>query len=457
VRMPSAHNALSGLRTSVGLVSRTGMVPLNSVRDTPGPMARTVTDMAILLDVISGPDAEDPATIHDAGHPRPSFTSGLKKDALKGARLGVLRQVFPPENTDPRVMANFAKTLAELKAAGAEIVDPFIVPEMDSIPTPPQTSAQFKDDLEKWIAKHPGVPFPSVKAITDSTLLHPLQQAFFEEAAAAKRADEDPATIAGKKNEQLYRNAFTAAMDLGRIDAVVLPTWAQLPTINGDRNTQLVAIPRPAPNDGPTAPSGTLTLVASSLQWPALSVPSGYVDEGLPQGLQILGRPWDDAKIIGYAYAYEQATHYRRPPPTVPPLAGSLANRFIGTWKLVAVQQRDSASGAEKPLASDPSSGQLIYAANGRLSAQIAYAGHEKFPAGAAESFTSYFGRWELDPANGCVIHYVDASLSAAQDGQAMKRFYSFDGAGRLVLTTPPSKDATGRNMITVIVWEPVR
>jgi amidase len=109
-------------------------------------------------------------------------------------------------------------------------------------------------------------------------------------------------------------------MDAAKIDAVVFPTSARLPPVNGDRNTQLVAEPRPAPNAGPTAASGSLTAVASALQWPALTVPSGYLGEGLPQGLQILGRAWDEAKIIGYAYAYEQATHYRRPPPTVPPL-----------------------------------------------------------------------------------------------------------------------------------------
>ena len=145
--------------------------------------------------------------------------------------------------------------------------------------------------------------------------------AFLEAAASAKPIAEDPDTIEALKNEQRYREGFTAAMDAGRIDAVVFPTAAQLPPINGDRNTQLVAEPRPAPNAGPTALNGSLTFVASALQWPALSVPSGYLGEGLPQGLQILGRAWDEAKIIGYAYAYEQATHYRRAPSTVPPLA----------------------------------------------------------------------------------------------------------------------------------------
>ena len=321
VRAPAAHNALAGLRPTVGLVSRTGMVPLNSVRDTPGPMARSVTDMVILFDVIAGPDPTDPATARAEGHRSPAYPAELKKDALKGARLGVLRQIFRPAVTDPRIIAQFEITLAELKGAGAEVVDPFVVPEIDSIPRPPQTPARFKDDFTRWIAKHPRVPFPSVKAIADSKLVHPLHQASLDEAAAARPVDEDPDTIEGLKNEQRYRDAFTAAMDAEKIDAVIFPTWAQLPAINGDRNTQLDAEPKPAPNAGPTALGSGLTFVASSLQWPAISVPNGYLGEGLPQGLQILGRAWDDAKIIGYAYAYEQATHYRRPPPTVPPLA----------------------------------------------------------------------------------------------------------------------------------------
>ena len=320
VRAPSAHNALVGLRPTVGLVSRTGMVPLNSVRDTAGPMARSVADMAILLDAIVGSDPEDPATARAEGHRSPTYSSGLKIDALKGARLGVLRQVFKPTVTDPRIIAHFEKTLAELKAAGAEVVDPFVVPELDAIPRPPQTSARFKDDLTKWIAKHRGVPFPSVKAIADSKLLHPLHQGLFDEAAAAKPVDEDAETIEGLKNEQRYRDAFTAAMDAGKIDAVIFPTWAQLPAINGDRNTQLVAEPKVAPNGGPTALGSGLTFVGSSLQWPALSVPNGFLGEGLPQGLQILGRAWDEEKIIGYAFAYEQATHHRRPPANTPAL-----------------------------------------------------------------------------------------------------------------------------------------
>jgi amidase len=323
VRAPSAHNALVGLRPTVGLVSTAGMTPNNSVRDTTGPMARSVADLVILLDVMAGLDPEDPVTARAEGHRLPTYTGQLKTDALKGARLGVLRQVFGPAVTDPRIIAQFETTLAELKAAGAEIVDPFVVAGFESMPRPLAASpaARFKDDLTKWFAKHPGVPFPSVKAIADSKLVHPLHQTLFDQAAAAGPVEEDPVTIEDLKNERRYQDAFPVAMDAASIDALIFPSWAQLPAINGDRNTQLVAEPKPAPGVGPTALSSSLQFVASSLQWPAISVPRGDLGEGLPQGLQIVGRPWEEAKIIGYAFAYEQATHHRRPPASTPALS----------------------------------------------------------------------------------------------------------------------------------------
>lgn len=320
VRMPAAHNALVGLRPTVGLVSRAGLVPLNSVRDTAGPMARTVADLAILLDVIAGPDSDDAATARNAGHIPKTYSTSLRADGLKGARLGVLRQVFNAQVTDPIISAHFEKTLAELKAAGAEIIDPLIVPELDTIPRPPQTQARFKDDLTKFIAKHPGIPYPSVQAIADSRLVHPLHQQGMEAAAAAKPVAEDPETIEGARNEERFRVAFTQAMSAANVDALVFPTWAQLPAMNGDRNTQIAAEPKPAPNAAPTHLGSSLTFVGSMLQWPAISVPSGFLGEGLPVGLQILGRAWDDANVVRYAYAYERATQHRRPPSTTPPL-----------------------------------------------------------------------------------------------------------------------------------------
>jgi len=454
VRMPAAHNALAGLRPTVGLVSRTGVVPLDGFRDTAGPMARSVTDMAILLDVIVGPDAADPATARSTGHIAPSYQAGLKKEALKGARIGVLRQVFTAKVTDPKILANFEKTIAELKAAGAEIIDPFVVPELDTIPRPPQTPSSFQSDMARWYAAHPGVPYDTVKTLAEAKLVHPLHQVATESAVTALPADQDPVTIEGRKNEVRYREAFTKAMDAAKVDALVFPTWAQLPARNGDRNTQLMTN-EANPKGGVTALGSSLTFVGSMLQWPALSVPNGILGDGLPVGLQILGREWDEAKIISYAYAYEQATHYRVPPPTTPPLADSFASKFIGAWKLIAIRDRDPATGVETPAARAGVDGQLVYTANGRLSVQIIREGRDKIPAGSADGFSSYFGTWKLVPAEGCVIHQQDGNLNYAQTGQAAKRYYSFNAAGHLSLATPPRKrEADGLTISSVFVWE---
>ena len=196
-------------------------------------------------------------------------------------------------------------------------------------------------------------------------------------------------------------------MEADKIDAVISPVMAQLPAINGDRNTQLVAEPKPGADAGPTALGSSLTFVGSALQWPALSVPSGYLGEGLPQGLQFLGRAWDDARIIAYAYAYEQATYYRRPPPAVPPLPESLASRLIGTWQLLEGHQHHRAS-MEKSATDGPLSGQLIYAANGSFSMQIFRIRRKGLP---ASSISSYFGRWELVPDQSQVFLPVRGQL----------------------------------------------
>lgn len=316
IRNPSAHNSLAGIRPTLGLVSRTGVVPLFSTRDTAGPMARTVHDAAVLLSVMAGVDTEDAATLVAKDRKLIPVTGDLHKDALKGARLGVFRQFFTPATTDPRILARFETTLAELKAAGAELIDPFIVPEFDTLPRPGPTAARFKDDMTRWIAKHPGVPYATVKQIADSKLVHPLHQAASDAAAAAGPVESDAETLSSLENDKAFRAAFEKAMTAGKIDAFVMPVWLQLAVINGDRNTQKVANPVPGPGGG----SASTTFAASILRWPAVAVPSGYVGPGLPVGLQIVGRAWDDARIINYAYAYEQSTMYRRPPPTVPPL-----------------------------------------------------------------------------------------------------------------------------------------
>lgn len=152
VRAPSSINNLVGIRPTVGLVSRTGMGPLDSQRDTPGPMGRSVEDVARLLDVMAGVDSADARTAPAQGNIPPTYTAWLDKNGLKGARIGVFRQTLGlQEGADPSIVALFDKAVADMRAAGAEIVEDFTVPAFETFPRPPQTSARTKADWERFL------------------------------------------------------------------------------------------------------------------------------------------------------------------------------------------------------------------------------------------------------------------------------------------------------------------
>lgn len=143
-------------------------------------------------------------------------------------------------------------------------------------------------------------------------------------------------------------------------------------------------------------------------------------------------------------------------PPSASASTEALKARLVGAWKLIAIRDREWASGVETPADRAADDGQLIYTANGRLSVQIVRVGRSKTPVGSADGFSSYFGRWELVPAEGCIIHYQDGNLNVAQVGQAAKRYYSFDAAGHLSLATPPRKLDDQRQVSSVFVWEKI-
>ncbi len=308
VRAPASINNLVGIRPTVGLVSRTGMAPLDSQRDTPGPMGRTVEDVARVLDVIAGVDAADPRTAAAVGHIPPTYTAFLDRDGLRGARVGVFRQALSVgDGADARVAALFEAAIGDLRAAGAVIVDEFAVPGFETFPRPPQTAARTKADWERFFAyEGPTFPVQTVAQLRDAPpgkRVHPLHAPRIAELAAVTLAPEDdPETVQGRQDEQLYRDAFTAAMELAGVEALVFPVWSFPPVLNGDRGQ---------------TPQGGLTFVGSATQWPVVVVPMGFVGEQLPMGMQLLARPWSEGRLIQLAYAYEQATCHRTPPLSV--------------------------------------------------------------------------------------------------------------------------------------------
>ncbi|WP_022975147.1 amidase family protein [Nevskia ramosa] len=441
VRAPASINSVVGLRVSHGLVSLDGVMPLNVFWDTVGPMARTVRDTAALLEAIAGPDARDPISQKSKGHVPKSYTAGLKPGSLKGKRLGVLRQIVPADNSDPRVVALMDQAIADLRKAGAEIIDPFAIPELPELTKDWKGFTRLRDDFDGYLAKHPTAPYKSFKDIVASKkyLAPRFETAFTNQANYEYPADKDPTTPAKQQRSEEIRQLFLKAFDGAKLDAIIYPQFNFPPKKNGDTYTPL---------------GRDQNMYSSITGFPALVVPMGFVDPGLPMGMQFFGRPWSEATLFEIGYGFEQATHHRVPPPTTPPLKDSFASTFIGTWKLVAIADRDPRTGVETPAERAAADGQLVYAANGRLSVQIVRTGREQLPAGTADGFSSYFGRWELLPAEGCMVHHQDGNLNQARIGEAAKRYYSFDARGHLSLATPPSKRADGKEASSVFIWE---
>jgi Asp-tRNA(Asn)/Glu-tRNA(Gln) amidotransferase A subunit family amidase len=279
------------------------MVGLYDARDTAGPMARTIADLVALLDVIAGVDGDDAATAGAAGKIPPSYKAFLNKDGVRGKRLGVLRQAFPPDASDPQVVGLMERAIADLRRGGAEIVDPFIVPEFADFPARPHPLSEVRAAIERYLATTGPEFHKTLAEIARSEKFHPLHEVGLKATATAPPPGDDPIARKLEADEARMRQAYLVAMDRDRIDALILPVASFPPKLNGDRNT---------------TPTGATTWIASGLHWPAAVVPMGYTYEDLPSGLQIIGRPWTEPLLIEIAYGYEQATRHRKPPATTP-------------------------------------------------------------------------------------------------------------------------------------------
>ena len=332
VRIPAAFNGLAALRPTTGLISRDGIAPKNLNFDTAGPMARTVTDLAILLTAMAAPDPADPDGLSRrvfGGHPAgPSaveldYTRFLERGALEGARLGIARDYF---GGDPEIDALAEAAIAAMRELGAEIVDPvtFDGSFVDGVRT--VADYRFRADWEAYVATlGDGVPNTVAEYLeiyrsevaasalpAEATVLSLLER-------ASTTSAEDPAYIDLLENRlPRYTELKTALFDEHGLDALVYPTSASFaPPI---RNPVQSASDPAYVADEVRSPQ---TLAGySSVGFPAVVVPMGVGSAGLPMTISFLGRPYEEGKLIGFAFDYEQATMMRRPSPLAPPPPG---------------------------------------------------------------------------------------------------------------------------------------
>jgi len=301
VTCPSSINGLVGLKPTVGLVSRSGIVPISQSQDTAGPMARTVQDAAILLGVMAASDPADSATTGAAGHIT-DYAKAMDPHSLKGVRLGVLRFIA---GSSPPTDKVFEAALESLKTQGAELVDitEFDFTELRKV-TLPLLLAELKVGLNAYLAGTPA----AVKTRTLADVIafneaEPREMPWFGQElflqAEATRGLDDPAYIHARDTAQrIARDGLNRMFRDHQVVALVAPTtgpaWT-IDLINGDHS------------------GGSATTLPAVAGYPHLTVPMGNVS-GLPVGLSFIGPAWSEAKLLSLGYAFEQATHARRPP-----------------------------------------------------------------------------------------------------------------------------------------------
>jgi amidase len=304
IRVPAALNGLFGLRSTKGLASVHGIIPLAHTQDVPGPLARTVTDLAIGLDVTVGADPLDPATSILQGRELPRFVEALDEDALRGARIGILTNYFGNAPEDREVGDLVREAITLMSARGAVVID-VTFPAIDSILDGTSVIQQeFEADLVAYLHGNPSSPWKTLEEIVESGLYHPAVAGSLARAEAAPGPDS-PQYRAALDRRARAREAVIAFLDAQDLDALAYPSVRRPPGLARDGQLQ----------------QGVACQLSSGTGLPALTVPAGRTEDGLPAGFEILGRPFDDARLVAIAYSYERAFSPRVPPRLTPPVA----------------------------------------------------------------------------------------------------------------------------------------
>jgi amidase len=309
IRSPASANDLVGIRPTKGLVSLNGIMPVSSTQDAIGPIARHVIDAAIMLQVMAAADPADPLT---KAHEHPNYLAGLKAGALKGRRIGVLRVMFGTKPEDQDVNAAMESALAAMRQQGAILVE-LNEPALDADKLNADNDVQkyeFKSVMDAYLGNIPNAPKKTVADIVASGQFnHPALETFLNSALSYQNGTAEPDYKLRLERNVQTRALVTKIMNDNRLDAIVYPLQKRLVVPVSEINQ--------ADRNG---------ILASVTGDPAITVPAGFSKPsadapiGVPVGMDILGRPFSEAKLLSIAYGFEQATHVRHPPESTPPL-----------------------------------------------------------------------------------------------------------------------------------------
>jgi Asp-tRNA(Asn)/Glu-tRNA(Gln) amidotransferase A subunit family amidase len=301
IRGPSSHCCLVGIRSTMGLTSRDGIIPLYLRNDIGGPMARTVQDAVKILEVIAGYDPADPITERCKDLSPFIYESCLEEDGLKGARIGVFRYYTDKPTADPQVKDLFDKAIEDMRSCGAEMVDPFVIPDFEEL-TKDIWCDMFRHDLNNYLASLGGyIPYKTLSEIVNTGHYSAYIERRLKRALKTpEKSDSLCLDVYSEPKNIAFRGCILKAMEELKLDAIIYPTWSNPPRKIEDDNS-------PAGDNSQLIPPHT--------GFPAITVPMGATPDNLPTGLQFVGKLFEEPIIIRIAYAYEQATKHRHPSP----------------------------------------------------------------------------------------------------------------------------------------------
>lgn len=305
IRIPSSWNSIVGIRPTIGLTSRDGIIPLALSQDVGGPMARNVSDAAILLDAVSGYDPNDIATAGSVGRKPVSYTRFLDKNGLKGARIGLVMD-SSVIGSNQEVLALLNQAAQDMRDQGATVVGVNIPNIADILKYPSLSGYEFKFNLNDYLSNTRFVD-PNV------VRYHSLQDII----------NSGTDFLSVLKGTLTTRNSVES-LDTQEYKDIVLfrPRTTQQSLLRLMADNNLDAILYPSTSGPAGSGSGNANRLSPFSGFPAISVPAGYVSSGLPVGIELLGRPYEEGELIKLGYAYEQATHHREAPKSVPALTG---------------------------------------------------------------------------------------------------------------------------------------